>query len=88
MSSTEFSEWMIYAELEPFGSLRDDQRSGVIAATLANVNAGKSSKTYTYEDFLYTKLTKRVQTVDEQLRIVEILNTAFGGDDLRTTSAA
>ncbi len=37
VSSDEFAEWQAYAMLEPFGGERDDERAGVIAATLANL---------------------------------------------------
>lgn len=33
----QFAEWMAYAQVEPFGPLRDDYRAGVSAATVANV---------------------------------------------------
>lgn len=42
MSSAEFCEWMAFAELEPFGSLREDYRAGLAAA--ATVNVWRSSK--------------------------------------------
>lgn len=38
ISSAEFTEWMGYYELEPFGDLIADQRHGVATALLANVN--------------------------------------------------
>ena len=38
IDSREFSEWMAYWYLEPFGPERDDMRHGVVAATIANVN--------------------------------------------------
>jgi hypothetical protein len=37
IGSAEFSEWMAYAELEPFGPIREDERAGVVAAVTANV---------------------------------------------------
>lgn len=38
VSSAEFTEWMAFAEIEPFGSHYDDLRAGTIATMLANVN--------------------------------------------------
>lgn len=35
MSSREFSEWMAYAQLEPFGEQRADLRAGIVASTVA-----------------------------------------------------
>lgn len=44
MGSREFSEWMEFARLEPFGPLREDQRSAEIAVRLANAYRGKDVK--------------------------------------------
>jgi len=38
IDSHEFSEWMSYWQIEPFGPEREDMRHGVVAATIANVN--------------------------------------------------
>jgi hypothetical protein len=38
IDSHEFSEWMAYWLIEPFGPEREDMRHGVVAATIANVN--------------------------------------------------
>ncbi len=40
IDSAELTEWMAYAQLEPFGSKIDNFRSGMICATVANY-AGK-----------------------------------------------
>lgn len=51
MSSGEFAAWMDYAAEEPFGPLREDERAGVIAATLANPYREKGRKPFTPGDF-------------------------------------
>lgn len=53
VSSREFAEWMAYATLEPFGPEREDQRAGVVAATLANINRDSKLRPepYSVEDF-------------------------------------
>lgn len=53
ISSHEFAEWMAYANLEPFGPEREDQRAGVVAATLANINRDTKARPepYSVEDF-------------------------------------
>jgi hypothetical protein len=45
---------MAYYQLEPFGVERDDLRSGIIAATIANSNRDpkKQKKPFTPEDFM------------------------------------
>lgn len=40
MTASQLTEWAAYASLEPWGPEVDDQRAGVIAATVANM-AGK-----------------------------------------------
>lgn len=52
MSSSEFTEWMAYAELEPFGEWRGDWRAGMIASTIANVNRSSDSEPMTPKDFM------------------------------------
>ena len=36
MTSGEFAEWMAFDALDPFGEPREDLRSGLLAATVAN----------------------------------------------------
>lgn len=38
MSAREMSEWMAFAEIEPFGAYMEDIRAGTIASTIANVH--------------------------------------------------
>jgi|TARA_R110002020_G_scaffold155495_3_gene336584 hypothetical protein len=52
IDSKELSEWMAYYELNPFGTVRDDLQAGIIASTIANVNRGKSDKSFTPSDFM------------------------------------
>ncbi len=52
LGSDEFTEWVAYSQLEPFGELRGDYRSGVVAATLANVHRAKDGRAFTPEDFM------------------------------------
>jgi len=54
MSYDEFLNWIAYFELEPFGEERADLRSGVIAATIANVyrDPKKQKKAFEPADFM------------------------------------
>ncbi len=52
LGSDEFTEWVAYSQLEPFGDLRGDYRSGVVAATLANVHRTKDARAFRPEDFM------------------------------------
>lgn len=53
MTSTEFTEWQAYYELEPFGAPVEDRRHGVATALFANSQRGKDSAPFTAEDFMY-----------------------------------
>lgn len=86
MPISEFFEWIEYNSIEPFGEERDDYRTGIIASTIANVNRTKNSKIYTPDDFIpkfNNSDVKKEQTISQQLKIVELLNIALGGKDLR-----
>lgn len=51
MSSSEFSEWMAYAQIEPFGEERQDVRQAIIACTVAN-SVPRKGRPYTVNDFM------------------------------------
>jgi hypothetical protein len=52
MGSDEFSEWLAYYQLEPFGDYRADYRSGVMASTFANAHRAKDASPFRPEDFM------------------------------------
>lgn len=54
MSSHEFTEWMAFAQLEPFGEERADFRAALIAMIVANANRDPKRKQapYTIDDFM------------------------------------
>jgi Protein of unknown function (DUF4035) len=53
ISSREFTEWMAYYTLEPFGEARADLRAGEVAATIANVHRDPAkSRPFTAPDFM------------------------------------
>lgn len=87
ISGREFAEWLAYYQIEPWGEERADLRAGIVASTVANVHRTKSQKAYKPEDFVPKfKVPEKEpdrQTWEEQLMIVEMLNEAFGGRDLR-----
>lgn len=76
-------EWLAYYEMDPFGRDRDDLRAGIIAATVANAAHGrKRRKTYKPKDFM-PKFDRRPKSWQQMLKMVEELNAAMGGVDLR-----
>lgn len=87
LSARQFDEWIAFYSIEPWGEERADLRAGIVASTVANVNRNpkQRSKPYSPKDFMpvYDKPPKKQQTMEEMLRVVEMMNTAFGGQDLR-----
>ena len=85
ISSRELTEWMAYFELDPFGQERADLRSAIVASTVANTvrDPKKKQKPWLPRDFMPKFEQQREQTWQEQLAIVEMINAAMGGRDLR-----
>ncbi len=52
ISSQEFSEWMAFARLQPFGESRMDYRFAMLAALVANLWTDSRKKRWTPEDFM------------------------------------
>lgn len=82
MTAQEFQSWKAFYLVEPFGNTREDHRFGVVAATIANVFKKKSTNRVKPADF-FPDYKPRRQDWQEQLQVVEMLNAAFGGRDLR-----
>ena len=59
ISSAEFTEWMAYYELEPFGDLVADHRHGAASALLANINRNSATRPEPYrsDEFIYWRDT-------------------------------
>ena len=70
VSSLEFTEWMAYYELEPFGEIIADLRHGGAVAMLANVNRDSKVRPelYTADDFIYWRDTGK--TSDEAVPVL------------------
>lgn len=78
---------MAYAGLEPFGEERADLRAGIVASTVANTARDPKTQRdpFTPQEFMPKFESKEAteQTPEQMLAIVEMLNAAFGGQDLR-----
>ena len=61
---------------------RSDYRAALVSSVIANAHRGKDTKAFTPEDFMPRRRPK-VQTWQQQLALVEVLNRAFGGRDER-----
>jgi len=52
ISSAELTMWRAFDTLQPIGDWRHDLGHGVVASTLANVNRGKNSESFSPRDFM------------------------------------
>ena len=88
MDASEFAEWVAYAKIEPFGEIRNDQRFGVLAATMVNLYRKRSQTALTWRDFFPVYEQREPNTDWRDLLVkVETLNAALGGSDRRARPA-
>jgi len=90
MSSKEFSQWMAFSSVEPIGDERADLRAALITSVLANINRNPETKPepFTLSDFLFDfwKVAEEEPEGsgwESQLALIEMINCALGGSDLR-----
>lgn len=76
VDSRELSEWMIYFEMEPWGTDVEDWRAGMVASTIANVNRDpkKQIKPYDPEDFMLKRVPEEIerQSPEEQAHVMNM----------------
>lgn len=80
VSSRELSEWMAYAQIEPFGEERADLRAGVVAATVANTarDPKKRPRPFRADEFMPQFRRKR-QPIEDQIRLARMFAAAGYG---------
>ncbi len=79
-------EWEIYYQLEPFGSMVQRRGHALTASTIANAHRKKGARPFGPDLFMpdfSEERPAREQTPEDQLAIVEALNVALKGRDLR-----
>lgn len=74
ISSSQLTEWMAFAQLEPFGFKAEMYGHAVTASTIANVNRRKGRKPFNPEDFMPAEKTKKtagsfIQTLKAMLGV-------------------
>jgi hypothetical protein len=76
MPAWKISEWMAYAELEPFGQGRADYRAGLLASVFANANREEYSDPVQPEDFFPNLLEEAEEEAYEESweRIKHVMN--------------
>lgn len=82
MTAAQIAGWMAYAELEPFGPLRDDQRAATAACAVVNSIPfrGEGARVLRPAD-LFASLARpsKQQTVDEMAAVAVRHTLASGG---------
>ncbi len=63
IDSAELTEWQAYYQLEPFGSLVEDERHGVAVSALANINRDAKTHPQPYKplDFIGWRVHERIK---------------------------
>jgi len=81
VSSREFTEWLAYYRLEPFGADADDRRMAQLMALIANVNRDpkRRKQPWTPEDFLPNRAPRRSGDVGDLRPRIDAAMAAFGG---------
>ena len=78
MSSLEFSEWIEFYKLEPFGRDADFQGHAQTVAMIYNRTRGKDDKPLKVEDFM-PREPDPPQTNDQMLQFAHMLTIGLGG---------
>ena len=76
ISSAELTEWMAFAELEPFGGDVPFLGSAIVASTVANANRKQGTKAMPISEFMPKWRTKS-QTTVEQIGIAKMFTAAY-----------
>lgn len=73
ISSSEFTEWQAYYQLEPFGDIIADLRHGVATSTAANANRNKEARSEPFkpQDFIYWGAERQVQQDEEPVLLAD-----------------
>lgn len=81
VSSREFTEWLAYARLEPFGAEADDHRMAQLLALVANVNRDpkRRRRPWSPGDFLPQRGLRAEPDQDSLRPRIDAAMAAFGG---------
>ena len=89
ISSREISEWLAFAQREPIGGERSDFQAALVASVVANAHRDPEQRREPFApadfipDWWEAEPVEAEQSVKTQIAIVELLNAALGGEDLR-----
>ncbi|WP_444547886.1 phage tail assembly protein T [Achromobacter anxifer] len=66
LSSAEFTEYMAFANIEPFGSHIDDRRAGAVVSMLANINRDTKNHPKPFDDLFFLPWNDATRRADQQ----------------------
>jgi hypothetical protein len=66
MSSAEFSDWIQFYSMHPFGSERDNLHAAIIATLIGNANRGKGARPLEIDDFMIMSEKQRKSNETQQ----------------------
>ena len=69
MTSRQFTDWLAYYSVDPFGDQRADLRAGIVSAVVANRWRGKNEQPLEPSDFMPFRVRK-AQTPDEMRSVL------------------
>lgn len=76
----ELTDWRAYEQIAgPLGAERADVRTGIIAATIANVNRGKRGRAFKPKDFIIEWDRPAARTPQAMRNMLLSLTRRFGG---------
>lgn len=84
MSSGEFTEWIAYYQLEPFGPWRDDVRIGTLGAGLAGIMGDFRGQAKPKPEWFMPQFSQEItptepESPESMYRKLELLTAAMGG---------
>lgn len=80
MSSAEFSEWIEFYKLEPFGRDAEFEGHAQTAAMIYNVNRGKDDEPIKVSDLMPKEPTPpQPQTVNQMKQVAQMITIGLGG---------
>jgi len=86
ISSRELTEWIVFSQLEPFGSEAGYVGHAIVAKTVADANRAKGQKAFEVDDFMPKFGPRKEKTVEEMLQFAQMMTIGLGGKDLREKS--
>ena len=83
ISSKELTEWMLYYQLEPFGTDVDMYGHAMVTSTILNVHRDPKKRPEPITPREVMPKWDKTDIVDEQLQQVKQLNSLFGGTEVK-----